>query len=142
MPRASSRSSTRASRASLRGRLDQGLKPRVGSGGPVAGHPQRQAQRDQPLLGAVVQVALEPAPLGVAGLDDPRPGGPDLLQLRLHLGLQPGMLQRHAGRGRRELDQLRLVLKPRVVDQDGVAVRGQRHDRPARVRPGRVDRLA
>ena len=32
--------------------------------------PHRQRQRDEPLLGAVVQVALEPPPLGRAGLDD------------------------------------------------------------------------
>ena len=30
-----------------------------------------RASGDQPLLGAVVQVALEPPPLGVAGRDDP-----------------------------------------------------------------------
>ena len=58
----------------LRGRLDQELKPRVGSGGPVAGHPQRQAQRDKALLGAIVQVALEARRRSAsASLDDPRP---------------------------------------------------------------------
>ena len=33
--------------------------------------PELQGEGDQPLLGAVVQVALEPPPLGVAGRDDP-----------------------------------------------------------------------
>ena len=42
--------------------------------------PQRHAQRDQPLLGAVVQVALEPAPLLVADLDQPGPARLDLAQ--------------------------------------------------------------
>ena len=37
------------------------------------GHAQVHGQRDQPLLGAVVQVPLQAAPLGVARLDDPRP---------------------------------------------------------------------
>ena len=33
--------------------------------------PELHGQRDQPLLSAVVQVALEPPPLGVAGRHDP-----------------------------------------------------------------------
>ena len=33
-------------------------------------HPERQRQRDQPLLRAVVQVTLDPAALGVTGGDD------------------------------------------------------------------------
>ena len=37
----------------------------------VLGDPQRQRERDEPLLGAVVQVALQPPALGQAGLDDP-----------------------------------------------------------------------
>ena len=39
----------------------------------VAGQAQVHGQRHQPLLGAVVEVALDPAPLGVAGLDDAAP---------------------------------------------------------------------
>ena len=35
--------------------------------------PQLQGEGDQPLLRAVVQVALEPAPLGVAGRDQALP---------------------------------------------------------------------
>ncbi len=34
-----------------------------------------QGQGDQPLLGAIVQVALDPAPGGIGGGHDPRPGG-------------------------------------------------------------------
>ena len=37
--------------------------------------PQLHRDRDQPLLRAVVQVALEPPPLGVAGGDQPLPRG-------------------------------------------------------------------
>ena len=44
----------------------------------VTGQAQLHGQRDEVLLGAVVQVALELAPLGVAGGDD---AGPRLLQL-------------------------------------------------------------
>ena len=44
------------------------------------GEPQGHAERDQPLLGAVVQVALQPAALLVAGLQEPRPARLDLAQ--------------------------------------------------------------
>ncbi len=37
-----------------------------------AREPQVVGEGEQPLLGAVVEVALEPATLGVARLDDPR----------------------------------------------------------------------
>jgi len=37
------------------------------------GDPDPDGERDEPLLGAVVEVALEPPPLGVAGGDDARP---------------------------------------------------------------------
>ena len=67
-----------------------------------------------------MQIAFQPPPFGIPGLDDPGPGGTDLLQLGLHLGLQPGVLQGHARRGRRQLDQLRLKLQAFVVDQYGL----------------------
>ena len=126
----------------LAGRLDQRSQLRVRPGGAVAGHPQGQAQGHQPLLRAVMQVAFQPPSLGVPGLDDPRPGGTDLLQLGVYLGLQPGMLQRHAGRGRRQPDQLRLVLEPGVVHQHGAVRVGDRRHGAARIRPGHVDGLA
>ena len=70
MPRASSRSSSSAwascSRASARS-----WRARVGVGLEAAlDHAQLQRERHEPLLGAVVQVALQPPALGVAGLDD------------------------------------------------------------------------
>ena len=48
--------------------------------------PQRERERDEPLLGAVVEVALEAPALGVLRLDEPRARGPDLLQVPLPLG--------------------------------------------------------
>ena len=39
-----------------------------------AGHAQPHREGDQPLLGAVVQVPLQPAPLGVGGVDHAGPG--------------------------------------------------------------------
>ena len=38
-----------------------------------ARQPQVERQRDQPLLGAIVEVALDPQPLGVGGGDDATP---------------------------------------------------------------------
>ena len=48
--------------------------------------PERERERDEPLLRAVVEVPLEAPPLGGLGLDDPRPRAPDLLLLALLLG--------------------------------------------------------
>ena len=56
-------------------------------------------QREQPLLGAVVEVALEPAPLGVARLDDPRARHAQIVELGQHLGLQPFVLEREPDGG-------------------------------------------
>ena len=81
-----------------------------------------------------MQVALQPAPFGIPGLDDPGPGGTDLLELGLHLGLQPGVIQGHARRCRRQPDQLRLKLQAFVVNQDGP--RGPRNYIGATARPG------
>ena len=82
---------------------------------------------DEPLLGAVVEVALEALPLGVARLDDPRSRRAQLLETCPHLGLQPLVLEREPrGRGHL-LDELL------VVEQAAARVRA----RPRPVRPGR-----
>ena len=59
--------------------------------------PQHDAERDEPLLRAVVQVALDPPPLLIAGLGDPRARGLDLGQLQPQLDAQAGELDRHRG---------------------------------------------
>ena len=106
-----------------------GVAPDVG-----AEHPQLERERDEPLLGAVVQVALEPAALGVAGRDD-------ALARRLHLG-EPGLrlrqealvLEGHRRRGAHRLDHLRVVVERRVVDDRRhlAAVALDRRARPVR----------
>ena len=67
----------------------------------AGGEPQVERERDEPLLRAVVQVALEPAALGVARLDDPRArGGEILARLRVgeRLAGQLGEVARSAAR--------------------------------------------
>ena len=62
------------------------------------GEPQGHAERDEPLLRAVVQVALEPAALLVAGLDQPGPARLDLAQRRGELQAQAHDLDERRGR--------------------------------------------
>ena len=60
------------------------------------------AEREQPLLCAVVKVTLEQAPGGIAGLDDAGAGGPQVMELREQLRLEPLVLHREA-RGRADV---------------------------------------
>ena len=81
------------------------------------------AERDEPLLRAVVQVALEPAALLVAGLDDPRARRLDLGELQPHLDAQPRDLDRERGRGEDAVEQVAAARAARVVEQHGGARR-------------------
>ena len=75
IPRASSRSSWMASFSSAAASSAAAIASSFRAGGLEARsqQPERERQRDEPLLGAVVEVALEPAPFLVGRLDDPRP---------------------------------------------------------------------
>jgi hypothetical protein len=86
MPRASSRSSARPVRSSSCARSSSSASS--GSAPARARAAQQQRQRDQPRLRPVVQVALQPAALGVAGLDEPRARRPQLLQPHAQLGVE------------------------------------------------------
>ena len=79
----------------------------------------RERERDEPLLRAVVEVALEPPPLGVARLDDARPRRAQLLELRAHLGLQALVLEREPGRGGDLVDELLVVEQAGRVPEHG-----------------------
>ena len=81
--------------------------------------PQHDRERDEPLLSAVVQVALELAARGVAGLDDPCPRGPQVAEPGAQVGLQALVLERDAGGGSDGADQFGLVAQRRVVDERG-----------------------
>ena len=90
-----------------------------------ADQPQAHRQRDQPLLGAVVEVALDPAPLRVAGLDDPRAGGAQLRDLGLELRVQLLVLG-----GQRGADLLGAAdTRAQQADQEGEGQAGEDGDR-------------
>ena len=78
-----------------------------------------ERERDQPLLRAVVQIALQSLALLLAGLDHACARAAQLLQVRLQLGLQAAVLERDPGCRRHRAQQLRLVLERRVVHQRG-----------------------
>ena len=114
----------------LTGRLgEQRPGGRVAVGlGTGAGEPQVVGEGQQALLGAVVQVALQPAAFAVAGLDDADPGGAQLVELRERLGLQPLVLQRQPDGGA----ELTLQVGEGCGvgdDRDPAAVADQRGDR-------------
>ena len=71
--------------------------------GDLPGQPQFHGERDQVLLRAVVQVALDRAPRGVGRGDDPQPGRLEFLvalgqlgERGLQGGVQPDVVQRQA----------------------------------------------
>ena len=83
------------------------------------GQPQRQRERHEPLLGAVVQVALQAPALDARRLDEARAGAAQLLLVALSLG--------HVHTADQEL-----VVAP---------VLGERRDRPRDVHPRAVGRM-
>ena len=96
MPAARSRSSLTASCA-LANALSTSSRRRPGRREALARELELDHQRDEPLLGAVVEVAAEPPALGVARLDDPGARGPQRLQPRPQLDLQARVLDRQRG---------------------------------------------
>ncbi len=74
-----------------------GARPRSGRTRPRLAMPQGQRQAHEPLLGAIVEVALHPAPLAVPGLHDAGPRGLHLQEPIPQLGLEALVVQ---GEGR------------------------------------------
>ena len=124
MPRARSRSSASASPASspaLRTRSAASASPLAAR---CSARPQRQRERHQPLLRAVVQVALEPAALGVGRGDHAGAGVAQVGHLRGQLGVLVGAeqlrsrrsaLSRPSAAQRRDADEQRAA--PRRHEQ-------------------------
>jgi hypothetical protein len=87
---------------------------RLGTQPPLPGA-KLERKRDQSLLRAVVEIALDPPALLVTGGNDP---GPRLLEedeLGAKLRLQAGVLERQLRRGGSITDERRFVLEGRVV---------------------------
>ena len=82
---------------------------------------QLDAERDESLLGAVVQVALETAALLVPGLDDAGARGLDLRELQTHLDAQPRHLDRERGGAEDPVEQVAPLPEGRVVEEHGGA---------------------
>ena len=114
MPRASSRSSASPwARSSCA--AERTSRAACGSVSSLrADHAQPERDRDEPLLGAIMQVALEPPALGVADLHDARPGGG---QLRVGVRV-----------GQRLGDQVGEVAEP-LLQALGQRIVGGRHRR-------------
>src|SRR4051812_40394494 len=106
--------------------------------------PELERQRDEPLLRAVVEVALEPPALAHRHLDEPGPRGLQLLDPRAQLGLEPLVLQLERRRGRRGADEARVVAQRRVVDDgaDALGVALDLRDRAPGAMVGQLDAVA
>jgi hypothetical protein len=88
-----------------------------------------------------MRFAFKAAPLGVVALGNPCPGGPDLLQLSLHLGPERGMLEGPAGRCHSDLDEVRLLPQFLLMDEHGMTGRVKDGQHPAGRRRRRIDGL-
>ena len=112
MPRASSRSSASEAASSPFAEGDQLLGGgRVAAPQAALSELELQRERDEALLGAVVEVALEPASLGVARRHQPLARGAQLREPGLGLRVQVRVLERDRGCGADRLDQLRVLVE-------------------------------
>ena len=119
IPRASSRSSARARSSSSARLVEEPGQHRVGPRGPVARLAQLEGERDETLLGTVVEIALDAPPLGVGRLDQPRPGRPDVVELGADLGLETLVDEAQARRRAGRLHQVGILVQGRVVQDEG-----------------------
>ena len=125
-PRASSRSSSIAPETSATTASSGGAGP----GSLVLQVAQGEADRDEPLLRAVVDVALEPAALLVAGGDDAGARRLDLGQLAAHLDAQARDLDRQPGRADRAVERVGPLGQRRIVDDGREREAAAAHRRP------------
>ena len=110
------------------------------------GHAQADQQGDQPLLGAVMEVAFQPAALAIAGRDDPDARGAQIGLLDSKGGLQTLVVECQPHRRGDLVDDLVVVEQSWAMEQDrdgctvaddwcGSPTIGRRHVEPL---PGRV----
>ena len=121
MPRAMLRSSSSDALSSSRA-VSSSCASGLSAGSWFGDDAQDDRERDEPLLRAVVEVALELAARGVAGLDDPGARGPQVAQAGAQVGLQALVLERDPGGGGDRADELAARrCSAGVVDQRGDA---------------------
>ena len=84
-----------------------------------AHQPEPEQQADKSLLRPVVEVALEPAALGVPRLDDTRPRSPQIFLLRPQARLKTFILEREARRRSDLVDELGVVEQAGTMDENG-----------------------
>jgi hypothetical protein len=77
---------------------------------------QVERDRDEPLLGAVMEIPLESAALGVAGRHDASARLAQIVHVRLQLGVEAAVLESQSGGRSHRLEQLGGVAKRRIVD--------------------------
>ena len=99
-----------------------------------------EAEGDEALLGAVVQVALQTAALGLGGGEDPRARGLDLCKLDTHFDAQPRDLHGQARGAQHGLQRVGALGQPgRVQDEAQLEVAAAHGRAGARIgRPGQV----
>ena len=92
-----------------------------------------QGEGHESLLSTVVEVALDPPALGVAGSDDPGPRRLDGIELDANLRLEPLVLEGETGRRGDRGHQSWPLAERRIVDErgDGPASPVDTGDRPA-----------
>ena len=103
-------SASRASRRTGCDRRSVGRELRLGEA-------ERHRDRDEPLLRAVVQVALDPPPLRLGRLDEARARSLQLGEPRAQLRLQARVLERQRGRGADRLHELLVLAQRGIMDQ-------------------------
>ena len=139
MPWARDRSSSTAAGHVLLQRADQLAGPLGAAGGEHLGQLELDLEGGQVRLRAIVEIALQPAPLGVGDGHEPGPralqlgvAGPQLVDPRLQLGVQPGVLQ---GAGDRVLHPRQGLVVGPVEERIGRRRGGARRNRGPRREP-------
>ena len=144
IPRASSRSSSSDSESSSPADVSSSSASAGSVRSAALDHAQLERHGHEPRLRPVVEVALEPPALGVAGSDDALARRAQLGEPVLRLRLQPRVVERDRRRGRDGRHELRIVVERCVVDEHrelaAVALDGR--GRPVATGRGQLDRLA
>ena len=111
---------------------------------PLFQEAQLERERDEPLLCPVVEVPLQPLSLLAGRFDDPCPGPAKLFEPSTKLHMKLGVLESDGRSGRHGLEELRLLLQRRVMQErcDGFATAIDHRHRAVAAGIGKLDRAA